>query len=390
MDTLRIDLLGNVVINYGETQLNIKLSTKSIGILSVLICNKYKKISRQKLANMFWSDSFETASYNFRYNLWSLKKFIPNDENNQELILSDNKYCYINPNYNFSSDVTTLDKINLENENIDLETLQNVKTLFRGDFLEDYYIKECDEFNDWILMQRTTFQNMQIKILKILVDLYLEQAQSEKYKEILEEILLINPYDEDSHYRLMNLFIENNESNLAIIHYKRYESVLREELNIFPEKRIKDLYLTLIDKEISKNTIVSESILKKEEKNVILRINENADTDIDYLLISDLLEKMQFSLKKNAFQNLPKIYLEDACFIQPSFNDLINSYYYKSNVVPDVRLYHSIKNILNLLTKDYNIQIYIYNKDKIDKKSEKFLKLLNNSSNLYIKYVENQ
>ncbi len=389
MDTLRIDLLGNVVINYGETQLNIKLSTKSIGILSVLICNKYKKLSRQKLANMFWSDSFETASYNFRYNLWSLKKFIPNDENNQELILSDNKYCYINPDYNFSSDVTTLDKINLENENTDLETLQNVKTLFRGDFLEDYYIKECDEFNDWILMQRTTFQNMQIKILKSLVDLYLEQAQLEKYKEILEEILLINPYDEDSHYRLMNLFIENKESNLAIIHYKRYESILREELNIFPEKRIKDLYLTLIDKEISKNTIVLDSILKKEEKNVILRINENADTDIDYLVISDLLEKMQFSFKKNAFQNLPKIYLEDACFIQPSFNDLINSYYYKSNVVPDVRLYHSIKNILNLLTKDYHIQIYIYNKDKIDKKSEKFLKLLNNSSNLYIKYVEN-
>lgn len=383
MNKLIINLLGNVEIYYDVKLINKKLSDKSIGILAVLLCNKYKKVNREKLSYMFWPDCFETSSYNLRYNLWSIKKIIPNDENNQEFIISDNKYCYINPEYKFISDVTFLDNISFDENINDIKTLENVKKLFRGEFLEDFYFKECDDFNDWIFSQRSIFQNMRIKTLNTLLNIYLNIENYHESNNILEEILSINPYDEESHYKLMNLLIKNNESNLAILHYKKYETTLRQDLNIFPQKKIKDLYLSLID---NKNIETVNFIAKKDDNDIVLRINEYADLSIDYFVISDLLEKLSTNIKKNILRSIPKIYLEDACLIQPCFYDFTN--HFTPLPIEEIRLYHSVKNILINLSKEYMIQIYVYNKDKIDTKSEKFLKFLSVTTNIFIKYVD--
>ncbi|MDF2677545.1 MAG: hypothetical protein K0Q97_1870 [Bacillota bacterium] len=383
MNKLIINLLGNVEIYYDVKLINKKLSDKSIGILAVLLCNKYKKVNREKLSYMFWPDCFETANYNLRYNLWSIKKIIPNDENNQEFIISDNKYCYINPEYKFISDVTFLDNISFNENSNDIKTLEDVKKLFRGEFLEDFYFKECDDFNDWIFSQRSIFQNMRIKTLNTLLNIYLNIENYHESNNILEEILLINPYDEESHYKLMNLLIKNNESNLAILHYKKYETTLRQDLNIFPQKKIKDLYLSLID---NKNIESVNFFTKKDDNNIVLRINEYADLSIDYFVISDLLEKLSTNIKKNILRSIPKIYLEDACLIQPCFYDFTS--HFAPLQIEEIRLYHSVKNILINLSKEYMIQIYVYNKDKVDKKSEKFLKFLGVTTNIFIKYVD--
>lgn len=382
MDKLNINLLGNVEIYYEDKLLNNKLSSKSIGILAIILCNEYKKVSREKLVNMLWPECYETANYNLRYNLWTIKKVIPNDEYNQEFLISDNKYCYINPTYKFSSDITFLESASPIDKNNDIKTLKIVKKFFKGEFLDDFYFKECDEFNDWIFSQRSYFQNMYIQTLNALLNQYLKIDDYRESKSILEEILLINPYDEETHYKLMNLFIKNNESSLAIIHYKKYETTLREDLNIFPQKKIKELYLSLIDNQENENNFISKS-----ENNVIIRINEYADSTIDYFTISDLLEKLLMNFKKKVILNIPKIYLEDACLIQPRFYDFINCS--SSSFIEEVRLYHSIKNILINLSKEYTIQIHVFNINEIDKKSEKILRSLSLTTNINIIYLDN-
>ncbi len=382
MDKLNIKLLGNVEIYYDDKLLNNNLSRKSIGILAILLCNEYKKLTREKLAYMFWPESYETANYNLRYNLWTIKKMIPNKEN-QEFLISDNKYCYINPSYKFNSDVTLLDKVSPIDKNEDIKTLEIVKRLFRGEFMEDYYFKECDDFNDWIFSQRSIFQNMHIQTLNALLNQYLKLEDYQASKNILEEILSINPYDEESQYRLMNLLINNNESSLAIIHYKKYETNLREDLNIFPQKKIKDLYLSLINNSEAKKV----NLIKKTENDVIIRINEYAESTIDYFTISDLLEKIVTNFKRNVIQNIPKIYLEDACYIQPRFYDYVN--HISTSEISEIRLYHSIKNLLINLSKEYTIQIYVYNVDKIDKKSEKLLRFLCSTTYINVSYINN-
>ncbi|MDD2494214.1 MAG: BTAD domain-containing putative transcriptional regulator [Tissierellia bacterium] len=381
MYKLSINILGNVEIYYENKLLNSKLSMKSIGIIAMLLCDEHKKIAREKLAYTFWPECYETSKYNLRYNLWAIKKAIPNDEHNQKFLISDSKHCYINPIYKFNSDITFLENVS-KDENKDIKTLEEVKKLFRGEFLENTYCKECDDFNDWIFYQRSNFQNMHIQMLKSLLNKNLKIGNYQESKNILEEILSINPYDEESEYKLLKLFIENNDYSTAIINYKKYENTLREDLNIFPQKNIKDLYLSITDNKNNKTA----NLINTLENSIVIRINEYADNTTDYFVLSDLLEKLILNCNKNILHNIPKTYLEDACLIQPRFHEFVNRSSYSG--IAEVRLYHSIKSILFYLSKEYLIQIFVYNSDKIDKKSEKFLRFLYSTTNIYVKYVE--
>jgi len=99
------------------------------------------------------------------------------------------------------------------------------------------------------------------------------------------------------------------------------------------------------------------------------------------------LEKIVTNFKRNVIQNIPKIYLEDACYIQPRFYDYVN--HISTSEISEIRLYHSIKNLLINLSKEYTIQIYVYNVDKIDKKSEKLLRFLCSTTYIHVSYINN-
>lgn len=378
MDKLKIYLIGNPEVFFGNNSIYSKLSSKSIGILAILLCNKNKKVVRDKISNFLWPDCYETANYNLRYNLWNLKKNLPVDNCGNEFLITDNKYISINPDYLFESDVTAIEDININDDLNDINFLENIKAQFRGDFLEDFYIKDSDEFNDWVFSQRAIYQKMQLQTLNALTESYLKLSELEKAEGILEEVLKLNPYDEESHYKLMEIYIRKNETNLAIKHYKKVETLLIEDLNTFPQKKIKDLYLSLIN-----NKEHNESIKSKEA--ISIRLNEYADDSIDYFLMSELAEKILNNIKKSKIQNIRKTYLEDIGTIQPRiFEFIINSSVIHLN---EVRLFYSLKNVLQILAVDEFVQIIIYNKDKIDKKSQSFINFIEASTDISIKYV---
>lgn len=72
---LRINLLGKIKIEYLGENLEPKLSNKTVAIIYLLIANKGRYLSKDKLVLYLWPDSTEEAAkYNLRYNLWLLKK----------------------------------------------------------------------------------------------------------------------------------------------------------------------------------------------------------------------------------------------------------------------------------------------------------------------------
>lgn len=81
---LFIQLFGSAELLVDGVPVTTKLSAKSLAILCFLVCHEQRRASREKLASMLWSESYETATYNLRYNLWNIKKVIPPDENGAE------------------------------------------------------------------------------------------------------------------------------------------------------------------------------------------------------------------------------------------------------------------------------------------------------------------
>ena len=74
---LFIQLFGSAELLVDGVPVTTKLSAKSLAILCFLVCHEQRRASREKLASMLWSESYETATYNLRYNLWNIKNVNP-------------------------------------------------------------------------------------------------------------------------------------------------------------------------------------------------------------------------------------------------------------------------------------------------------------------------
>ena len=96
---LFIQMFGSAEFFVSGKPVTTRLSAKSLAILVFLICHEQRRVTREKLASMFWAESYDTATYNLRYNLWNIKKVIPPDENGAEFLITSKDFCGINPAY---------------------------------------------------------------------------------------------------------------------------------------------------------------------------------------------------------------------------------------------------------------------------------------------------
>lgn len=382
MDILKVKLIGDIEIKFGQLDILPKLSSKSVAIITILICNESHKISRDKLSSMLWADSFDTANYNLRYNLWNIKKVVPKDSENNDFITTTKDYCQINPKYKFNCDIFDFDDINLEKRNLRSSTFLNkliaAKNNFKGDFLDQLYIKDSDDYNEWVLANRAKYQKKYIECLNLLLYHYNNSSEYEKAVEILEDILNVNPYEEEAHYNLMKLYIEKNERHKAVIQYKKCYSILRQELNIVPQKKITELYSSITSEEVDRSDKVKED--------VVIKLNEYADPSCEYILMSELSEKLLEISGRNQISGVCKRYWMDISEIQPKALDYIEMDY-KITTIKDIRLYNSLKNILRYISNDKNVNILISNRDGIDPKSRQFLGIIDHSDIVSIKYI---
>lgn len=382
MDILKVKLIGDIEIKFGQLDILPKLSSKSVAIITILICNESHKISRDKLSSMLWADSFDTANYNLRYNLWNIKKVVPKDNENNDFITTTKDYCQINPKYKFNCDIFDFDDINLEKRNLRssvfLNKLISAKNNFKGDFLDQLYIKDSDDYNEWVLANRAKYQKKYIEVLNLLLYYYNNSSEYEKAVEILEDILSVNPYEEEAHYNLMKLYIEKNERHKAVIQYKKCYSILRQELNIVPQKKITELYSSITSEEVDRSDKVKED--------VVIKLNEYADPSCEYILMSELSEKLLEISGRNQISGVCKRYWMDISEIQPKALDYIEMDY-KITTIKDIRLYNSLKNILRYISNDKNVNILISNRDGIDPKSRQFIGIIDHSDIVSIKYI---
>lgn len=86
-EILQISLYGDISIRLGERDIAGELSKKSVGLIAYLLCAPGRQISKDTLRDLFWIDAGDKAAYNLRFNLWNIKKHIP-QAGGQEFIIN--------------------------------------------------------------------------------------------------------------------------------------------------------------------------------------------------------------------------------------------------------------------------------------------------------------
>lgn len=375
MNGLQVYLLGNVDIRYNGKSIAKNLSEKSIAIIAMLICAENRKMSRQKIASMLWADSFETANYNLRYNLWNIRKVIPR-MGEHDFILADREFCRINPQYKFWCDIACLDSIGS-----DLDTHINhqieYRELLKGGFLDQFYIKNSEEFNEWVELERVGYERVCIDLLKKIMEKDRCDGNTELIINDMLAILQLDPFNEELHYGLMKAYLKTGNRSRAIAQYKKYRKLLMDELQLEPKECIKELY-SFLTKNASEDT---------EENEVVIIVNENPSPGVGYFAAGELVDRILWQLRDGYLVNVPTNYWRDICSIHPDV-ERFAARGKKGERVSDIRLFYSIRGMLMKLGEELDFRVIIKNTERIDEKSGELFGFLSNTTELNLQYED--
>lgn len=225
MNIVNVNLLGNPTVVYQNN--TIHFPYKKVEGLFYYICVN-KNITREEAKNLLWIDcNEELAKKNLRDALYNIRKALGED-----IFLHTQK---------------SVISINAEMINLDVDSLNNnILDIYNGEFLSNFYIKNCDSFEQWMQEKKEEYKNIYIdKIKQLLIEMVniKDFNRIQKYSSIL---MANDPYNEKNYREIMKIYALSGNYNIAIKTYFDLCKILKDDLNIEPETSTKNMYKEII------------------------------------------------------------------------------------------------------------------------------------------------
>lgn len=246
--SLKIQLLGTFHMEYHGKPVEGLDSARLQELLAWLLLNRNEPQPRRHIAFQFWPDSSEKqALANLRNLLYKLRRNWPDCEN---YILIRNKNIQWNTVASYRFDVSQFEhflqlanKAESEgNSDLRLELLKKVEDLYKGDLFENCY-------KNWLEDERHRLKQDYVYVLKSIIELYELQKCYKEAIPYARKMIKCDEYDERSYRRLMHLYMLSGRRAMVLKTYQKCKNILRNELQIEPSRKTKELYneLKLVD-----------------------------------------------------------------------------------------------------------------------------------------------
>jgi len=397
---LSINFLGKPRVEYNGKKLEEQLGSKAVVLICLLVLNEKRYMSREKLEGYLWPDSStDAARYNLRYNLWLIKKNIGPDHKGHKFLHVDSDCCSINKEYEFECDTFEIMSFK-HSQNDSLESILKLKQLFRGDLLEGCYFKNCDELNDLIIFERMKYEQRKVKILKSLVDFYEKEESFDNCLEVINEILEIEPYDEEMILKILDIYVKCGKPVAAITYYNNFSKLLTSSLGVSPSNRLRKKYTeirsALSDSfginnlKVNMDTFIKSS--SNQEYVSYTKIISDCIKNIEYFWIADVVGKIIAVLGPDYMNQLSEKELLDLAYVQ---SDILNYYGDKFELVKDygrdtmsVCIINAFIKLLRIICSKQELTIIIQNSIDMDDISLNVLKYLKRLKIEGLKLVE--
>lgn len=184
--------------------------------------------TRDEVASLLWGDEEEDiARKNLRNAIYKIKKAF-----DHEIIESPQKSIIrINTDIAVKSDIESF-------LNEDLESVN----LYDGEFLKGFYIKDCNEFEEWVWGRREYFKALFTTKLTKYINSLIKSHDYGKAESCCIRLIDEDELDERSYRLLIDVYIKTTAYNKGIEVYKRLEEVLDRELGITPDLKTRELF----------------------------------------------------------------------------------------------------------------------------------------------------
>ena len=207
-------------------------------LLAYLAIESGKPIRRETLATLLWPNyPDDVALRNLRQSLYRLRRTLEQVDPDLpgRLITQTRLTVTLHAEY-VSLDVSRFLEVIRSARQADdpIPYLDQVHLLYRGDLLQGLTIADAYAFNEWLNIQREILHQQAVESLARLLALYEDGRDFESVLVIAPKLLVLEPWHEETHRRLMRTYVQMGNRSRAMAQYRELEALLMDELGADP------------------------------------------------------------------------------------------------------------------------------------------------------------
>lgn len=243
---LRLVLLGKPQISRAGAPVTGFVYNKALALLGYLAVTG-RPHSRDALAGLLWGEMSDAAAKaNLRKILSALREVA-----GRELIIDrqtvafDAESLYWLDTEVFESKLQSLTATSVALPDLtdrDMKLLDEAVQLYRGDFLEGFYVRDAPAFEEWVLPERERLRQKMQQALYRLVGYYTARGHYTRALDYASRLLSLEPWHEEVHQQMMLLLALSGQRSAALTQYETCRRLLADEFGTRPNADTVALY----------------------------------------------------------------------------------------------------------------------------------------------------
>lgn len=232
--------LGGFALEY-EARTCELVYEKSRALVAFLAMEPGRKFSRAYLADLLWPElEREAALTNLRQVLHDMRKAFQSAGVDQSPLCVDRESAGLDVAFGSCVDAIdlTFDSRICPETPLALhcclctEQMERVAAGYLGEFLKDLALHDCQEFDDWLQVQREALRLRVLTVLNRLADCHELMGSVARALSASTRYLDLDPWSDDGLRRAMRLYALNGQSDVALGRYRAACLVLDREAGI--------------------------------------------------------------------------------------------------------------------------------------------------------------
>lgn len=230
-ETLSIRTFGGLAVYQSEGASPLRFATHTAEALLVYLAWAGKPLGRDMLAELLWPErTQEQARTNLRVALYRLRAQV------EPYLLVTRQSIDLNPSAAVHLDARQFDGYRAAGE------LAKAVELYRGDFLDGFYLDGSPAFEQWALLERGRLRNLALSAYERLIEQTASAGQLDAAIAYAQRLLQMDMLHEPAHRHLMRLFARTGQRSAALAQFESCRNLLVAELGVQPDDATTALY----------------------------------------------------------------------------------------------------------------------------------------------------
>lgn len=227
---LRLQTFGGVSLFRGDENLTgAATQRRRLGILVLLAASGPSGLSRDKLLAYLWPESgAESARHVLNQLLYAQRRQVGDDS-----LFQGRKTLRLNPSV-ITSDVDEFEQA------FEAGNLVGAAAVYRGPFLDGFFLKDAPEFEQWADQQRTRLARRAVDAFTGLAGHSAERGDHRVAATWWRRAVEVDPFDSATALGLVRCLADGGDRAGALVAARRHEDLLRQELGVTPGAAFSD------------------------------------------------------------------------------------------------------------------------------------------------------